>query len=221
MYYTGVKCTSYAGFGLTEGQVLGIASLLATSVLGQDFWSDTVKSVILILVIAVEVLMCLFALVSTMKYRCTISRLTRLRELVPLAQFIGLSYAMTYTEFYIRYPCLGMFAMSLIFYLQNGKLVLASVTETKMAMLHLELLYLWIPLIPFILQQAEILDEAKGVQLQLWCGYIFVALIVERTITCSLILVNQVTKHLGYGFFDIPNKAIETPNGSFTKEHND
>lgn len=196
-------------------------SLLTTSILGQDFWSDTVKAATLIPVIGVEVLMCLFALIVTMNYRSSISRLARLRELVPLAQFIGLSYAMTYTEFYIHYPCLGMFAMSLVFYLQNGKLVLASVTETKMAVLHLELLYLWIPLIPFALQKGGILDETKGIQWQIWSGYIFVALIAERSITCSLILVNQVTKHLGYGFFDVPNKSIETPNGSPTKEHND
>ena len=221
MYYTGVKCTSYAGFGLTEGQVLVIASLLATSVLGQDFWSHTVKSVTLIAVISVELFMSLFALVDTMKYKCSISRVARLRELVPLAQFIGLSYAITYTEFYIRYPCLGMFAMSLIFYLQNGKLVLASVTETKMAVMHLELLYLWIPLIPYMLEKAEVIEKEKAIQGEVWGGYLFVALVVERTVTCSLILVNQVTKYLGYGFFEIPHKAIETPNGTLIKKHND
>eukprot|EP00826_Nyctotherus_ovalis_P056231 TRINITY_DN754_c0_g1_i11.p1 TRINITY_DN754_c0_g1~~TRINITY_DN754_c0_g1_i11.p1 ORF type:complete len:222 (+),score=47.54 TRINITY_DN754_c0_g1_i11:681-1346(+) len=211
MYYTGVKCTSFGGFGLTEGQVLGIASLFATSVLGQDFWSHTVKSVTLIIVIFIELLMVLFALVDTLKYSCSVPRLKRLRELVPLAQFIGLSYAMTYTEFCIRCPALGMFAMSLIFYLQNGKLVLASVTETKMALFHLDLVYLWLPLIPFALQKMGVIGETMGVEGQMWGGYLFVALTVERTITCSLILVKQVTKYLGYGFFEVPPRAIDSP----------
>lgn len=211
MYYTSVKCTSFGGFGLTEGQVLAIASMFATSVLGQDFWSHSVKSVILITVICVELLMVLFALVDTLKYSCPVPRFVRLRELVPLAQFVGLSYAVTYTEFYIRYPALGMFAMSLIFYLQNGKLVLASVTETKMALFHLDLLYLWLPLIPFALQKMGVIGEALGVQGQVWGGYLFVALTVERTVTCSIILVKQVTKYLGYGFFEVPPRALDSP----------
>ena len=208
MYYTGVKCTSYAGFGLTEGQILVIISLFATSILGQDFWTDTVKVATLIPVIGVELFMSLFALVDTMKYQCSISRVARLHELFPLAQFIGLSYFMTYTIFYIKYPALAMFAMSLIFYLQNGKLVLASVTETKMALIHLELLFLWLPLIPYILQCRGIISKEDGEYFQIRCGFVFVFLIVERTITCSVVLVSQVTQYLGYGFFDVPKPMI-------------
>lgn len=51
---------------------------------------------------------------------------------------------MTYTEFFVQYPALMYVIMSLIFYLLNDKLVLASVAEIKMSLFHLELVYLWL-----------------------------------------------------------------------------
>lgn len=219
MYYTGVKCTSYAGFGLTEGQFLGIISFFTTAILGQDYWTPTFRMIAVIPVAFIELFMALFALVDTIKYQCPISRLARFHELVPLAQFIGLSYAMTYTQFYALYPALALYGLSLIFYLQNGKLVVASVTETKIALFHLELVYIIIPVIPYLLQKTEILDKEWGEKAQIWGGYIFAALVTERAVAYTLILVSQITKYLGYGFFDVPPKSDEKLNGTISKKH--
>lgn len=217
MYYTKVKFTSYAGFGITEGQFVVIISMLATAFIGQDFWTDTLRYISLVPVILVEGFMSLFAVVDTLRFGSAVPPLARLHELFPLAQFLGSCYLMTYTEFFIQYPALVYFVMSLVFYLQNGKLVLASVSETKMSLLHLELLYLWLPSIGLLSQKMEWVDSKLGEQMQIWGGFILVGLMIERTITCSVLLTSQVTKRLGYGFFDKP-KPIATPGSDLKAE---
>lgn len=216
MYYTKVKYTSYAGFGITEGQFLVTISMLATAFIGQDFWTVTLRYISLVPVIAVEGFMTVFALFDTLKFPCAIPVLARLHELFPLAQFLGSCYLMTYTEFFAQYPAFVYVIMSLIFYLQNGKLVLASVAETKMSLFHLELLYLWLPSIGLLLQKMEWVDPKLGEQMQVKGGFLTVLLVVERTITCSIILTRQVTTELGYGFFEKP-RPIETPGFSGDK----
>ena len=210
MYYTKVKYTSYAGFGITEGQMLAIISLLITGIYGQDLWGPTIRALILIFVIAIECFMSLFALIDTIKAKCSTPLFERFWEILPLAQFLVSTFIMTYTEFYNKYPALVILIMSLSFYLLNGKLVLSSVIENKIALFHLDLFYLWLPSIPLFIQNLGLIDSECSIKAQIWCGFALVVLISERVITCSIILVSHITKRLGYGFFDIP-KSIETP----------
>jgi len=210
MYYTKVKHTSYAGFGITEGQIIATISMLVTAFLGQDFWTETLRYIFLVPIILVESYMVGYALIDTLKFACNTPVLLRFHELFPLVQFLGLSYIMTYTEFFVQYPALAYVIMSLLFYLQNGKLVLASVAETKMSLFHLELFYLWLPSIALFISKMGWVDRKLGKEIQIWSGFLVMVLVIERTITCSIILTRQVTKKLGYGFFDVP-RPIETP----------
>ena len=95
-----------------------------------------------------------------------------------------------------------------MFYLINGKIVLAFVTDTKMKLLHLELLYLLVPAGILALEKTQLITSKACDNLQIKMGIIITLLHVERFLTYSLSIMFQVTKCLGFGFFEIPKNKI-------------
>lgn len=206
MYYTNTKYTNCFGLGTTELQTILTLSLLTTS----RNSSAALQYTPLILTTLIQVIMSVSALMGVLSCGSATPVLARLREFFPLAQFLAACFATAHTEFFARHPALAYFAMSLVLYLQNGKLMLAGVAKTKMSLFHLELLYLWLPSVGLLLQKMEWVDSKFGEQLQVWNGFLAVQLVVERVITCSVYVASQVTKRIGYGFFDTP-KPIPAP----------
>lgn len=127
-------------------------------------------------------------------------------ELLPLLQFVGLTYLWRHTAFYQQYTLLAVISLSILFYLLNGKLVLSFVTQTKIKLLHLELLYLLVPAGILAAEKAQWISAKTCDSLQIKVGILIFILHIERLLTCSLSIGSQVSKYLGIGFFDIPNK---------------
>lgn len=145
-------------------------------------------------------LFCLIRVISSS------SNLYKARELFPLIQFFALTYVWTDTAYYKQYSLLAMISMSIIFYLINGKIVLAFVTQSKMKLFHLELLYLLLPAGILIAEKARWIDSKTCDDLQVKAGILILILHIERFITYSMSIIMQVTKYLGFGFFEIPKK---------------
>jgi len=132
------------------------------------------------------------------------SDLKKGRELLPLIQYLVLTYIWTHTAFYQQYTLLAVISLSILFYLINGKVVIAFVTDTKMKLLHLELLYLLVPAGILALEKTQLITSKVCDSLQIKVGIIIVLLHVERLLTYSLSIVFQVIKCLGFGFFEMP-----------------
>eukprot|EP01022_Parablepharisma_sp_SALTPOND_P028380 TRINITY_DN70878_c0_g1_i1.p5 TRINITY_DN70878_c0_g1~~TRINITY_DN70878_c0_g1_i1.p5 ORF type:complete len:179 (+),score=27.74 TRINITY_DN70878_c0_g1_i1:954-1490(+) len=138
-----------------------------------------------------------------------VSRLAQLQELFPLSQFFVLSYIWSQTVFYREYPLLMFVSMAIIFYLVNGKLVLACVTKQKMKMLHLDLLYMLLPAAVLLAEKMAWMDAKQCDKVQIILGFVLTVLYVERCVSYSISVVRQMTAFLGYGFFEMPKKKVE------------
>eukprot|EP00826_Nyctotherus_ovalis_P000783 TRINITY_DN10040_c0_g1_i2.p1 TRINITY_DN10040_c0_g1~~TRINITY_DN10040_c0_g1_i2.p1 ORF type:complete len:151 (+),score=5.75 TRINITY_DN10040_c0_g1_i2:195-647(+) len=136
----------------------------------------------------------------------TWSDLGKARDLIPLLQFIGLTYVWRHTAFYQQYTLLAVVSLSILFYLLNGKLVLSFVTQTKIKLLHLELLYLLVPAGILVAEKAKWIDTKTCDSLQIKVGILIFILHIERLLTCSLSIGFQVSKYLGLSFFEISNR---------------
>ncbi len=148
--------------------------------------------------------MSVFCFVRIMGGDHKIPPMGRLRELFPVAQFVVLSYIWTYSSFYQQYPLLVYIGWSMVFYLVNGKLVLACVTHCPMKMIHLELLYMIAPAGILAAEKMGLMAPALCDKLQLVVGVLVVLLCCERCVTYSVSVVTQMTAFLGFGFFDMP-----------------
>ena len=146
--------------------------------------------------------LCIFKVINNF------SQIKRVRELLILVQFIGLTYVWTLTSFYNQYPLLVMFSMSILFYLINGKMVLAFITKKQIKLFHLELLYLLIPTGILLAKNYGYITTEKCDDLQIKAGFLVLALHVERMITYSVKVINRVSNYLGIKFFEIPRKKI-------------
>jgi len=145
-----------------------------------------------------------FCFVKVISMKLPVPKLERLRELIPLVQFVVLSYIWSLTSFYRDYPLLMCISWSILFYLVNGKLVLSCVTHVPMKMLHLELLYMLAPAAVLLAEKMAWLSAARCDTLQIWIGIILTLLNCERCITYSALVVTQMTAFLGFGFFEMP-----------------
>jgi len=211
MYYSGVKYTGYGAFGLTEAQFLCIICFVITGIFGQGFWTPILQTPVTLISSTTGTFMTLFAGYKVMIQPIKVPVWRRFREVLPLMQYLILAYIWTLTSFHQKYPALVYFALSMVFHLQNGKLVLASVTHTIMPIFHIELFYLLLPSILLALELTGFMGKEMGVNLQFYCGILVLLLTIERATTYSILCVNQITRYLGFGFFDIPKVKVVTP----------
>ena len=144
--------------------------------------------------------LCIFKVVTSF------SELYKLRELFPLIQFIALSYIWTWTNFYKTYPTLVAFSLSIVFYLLNGKMVVAFLTKKPMKLFHLEIFYFLIPVGIILAEKYQFITTKQADDMQIRAGFLILGLHVERMITYTIMVTNRVSNYLGIGFFEIPKK---------------
>jgi len=150
--------------------------------------------------------MSIFCFIKVFNSPSPIPRIMQFWELIPGAQFILLSFIWTQTAFYREYPLLMFLALSFVFYLINGKLVIACVTKVRMKLLHPELLFMLIPAFLLFLEKLNILETKLADKLQIIAGIFITIGFIERSISYSMSIVKQMTGFLGFGFFEMPKK---------------
>ncbi len=151
----------------------------------------------------------LFCVVKIVRMKSDVPMLRRFKELIPMVTFMTLSFLWGATSFFRDYGTIAFVALSLQFYLLNGKLVIACLAHSRVKPIQLEHIYLLAPLVLMILGKLGYIEVALEERLQFWAGIGILVLSIERTVTYTYKVVGKFTRFLGFGFFEAPKKLGE------------